>query len=247
MSLSGSSTIEFLDWNKLAAHYRAAPLGNKNADDLEVAFSTRRFACLARADGKLLAVGRALAANIAQGVAQAKSRHYTLNFAFFSVRQMRRLFFVRGLIFEEVMKRITLLLIAAFGLVSAASAQMPKLDSTPGKWAYSTRTEIPGMGSIPMSFEQCVTQKDIDEGRNLSAQKDAGMDCKYSNLKQTGSRYQFTATCVSKDMPEPMVMTYDMTASPTQFDSKMTMTGGNTKAMGGKMNMSTSAKRTGGC
>jgi hypothetical protein len=143
--------------------------------------------------------------------------------------------------------RLMTLFVATVGIVSSAIAQMPKLDTTPGKWSYSTRTEIPGMGSIPMSFEQCVTQKDIDEGRNLAAQKDAGMSCKYSDLKQTGNRYQFTATCTSKDLPEPMVMTYDMTASPTQFDSKMTMTGGNTKAMGGKMNMSMSAKRTGGC
>lgn len=145
------------------------------------------------------------------------------------------------------MKRITVVLIASLTIANVAFAQMPKLDSTPGKWSYSTRTEIPGMGSIPMSFEHCVTQKDVDEGRQLSAQKDAGMDCKYSDLKQTGNRYQFTATCTSKNMPEPMVMSYDMTASPTQFDSKMTMTGGNTKAMGGKMNMSMSAKRTGGC
>ena len=145
------------------------------------------------------------------------------------------------------MKRITVLLIATFCFVSVASAQMPKFDTSPGKWSYSTRTEIPGMGSIPMSFDQCVTQKDIDEGKNLSAQKEAGMDCKYSNVKQTGNRYQFTATCTGKSMPEPMVMTYDMTASPTQFESKMTMTGGNTKAMGGKMNMSMTAKRIGGC
>ncbi len=139
------------------------------------------------------------------------------------------------------------LLVTSIAFSGATVAQLPKLDTAPGKWSYSTRTEIPGMGSIPMSFEHCVTQKDIDEGRQLSTQKDAGMDCKYSDLKQTGSRYQFTATCTSKNMPEPMVITYDVTASPTQFDSKMTMTGGNTKAMGGKMNMSMSAKRTGGC
>ncbi|MEO7255131.1 MAG: DUF3617 family protein [Casimicrobium sp.] len=145
------------------------------------------------------------------------------------------------------MKRLIVLLIASFSIVGIASAQMPKFNTSPGKWSYSTRTEIPGMGSIPMSFDQCVTQKDIDEGRNLSAQKEAGMDCKYSDMKQTGNRYQFTATCTGKSMPEPMVMTYDMTASPTQFDSKMTMTGGNTKAMGGKMNMTMSAKRIGGC
>jgi len=152
--------------------------------------------------------------------------------------------------FEESMKRITRLLLAMLATLSAAgiaSAQMPKLDTTPGKWSYSTRTEIPGMGSIPMSFEHCVTQKDVDEGRQLAAQKDAGMDCKYSDLKQTGNHYLFTATCTGKNMPEPMIMTYDMTASATQFESKMTMTGGNTKAMGGKMNMTMSAKRTGGC
>jgi hypothetical protein len=148
------------------------------------------------------------------------------------------------------MKRFALCLAAFLTLVSTSTAlhaQLPKLDTTPGKWSYSTRTEIPGMGSIPMSFDQCVSQKDIDEGRNLSAQKDAGIDCKYSDLKQTGSRYQFKATCTGKDLPEPMVMTYDMTATATSMDSKMTITGGNTKAMGGKMNMSMTAKRLGAC
>ena len=149
------------------------------------------------------------------------------------------------------MKRIALsipLFVATlFTVTSTAQAQLPKFGTSPGKWSYSTRTEIPGIGSIPMSFDQCVSQKDIDEGRNLSAQKDAGIDCKYSDMKQTGNRYQFKATCTGKDLPEPMVMTYDMTATATAMDSKMTMTGGNTKAMGGKMNMSMSAKRLGGC
>ena len=90
MSLSGSSTIEFLDWNELAAHYRAAPLGNKNAADLEVAFNNSRVVCLAHTDGRLVAVGQALAANIAQGVAQAKSHNYALNCAVFSVPKCER-------------------------------------------------------------------------------------------------------------------------------------------------------------
>ena len=145
------------------------------------------------------------------------------------------------------MKRIALCLATLLTITSVAQAQLPKFDTSPGKWAYNTRTEIPGMGSIPISFEQCVTQKDIDEGRNLSAQKDAGIDCTYSSPKITGNRYVFTATCAGKDMPEPMQISYDMTATATQIDTKMVMTGGNTKAMGGKMNMSMSAKRLGGC
>jgi Protein of unknown function (DUF3617) len=127
------------------------------------------------------------------------------------------------------------------------NAQLPKFDTQPGKWSYNTRSEIPGIGSIPMNFEQCVTQKDIDEGKNLSAQKEAGVDCKYTDVKVTGNRYQFVATCKMKDVPEPSLMTYDMTATPTQIDSKMTMTGGTTKAMGGKMNMTMTAKRVGSC
>ncbi len=148
---------------------------------------------------------------------------------------------------KRIALSISLFLATFFTITSVARAQLPKFDTSPGKWSYTTRTEIPGIGSIPMSFDQCVSQKDIDEGRNLSAQKDAGIDCKYSDMKQTGNRYQFKATCTGKDLPEPMVMTYDMTVTATSMDSKMTMTGGNTKAMGGKMNMSMTAKRLGGC
>ncbi len=141
----------------------------------------------------------------------------------------------------------TVLCVSALSVSLVASAQLPKLDTQPGKWSYSTRTEIPGIGSIPMNFDQCVTQKDIDEGRNLSAQKQAGVDCKYTDLKQSGDRYQFTATCTSKDVPEPTVMRYDMTATATRMNSKMVMTGGTTKAMGGKVNMTMTAKRFGDC
>ncbi len=147
--------------------------------------------------------------------------------------------------FVSAVSAVSVLLVA--GAAGVAFAQLPKFDTAPGKWSYNTRTEIPGMGSIPMSFEQCVTQKDIDEGRNLNSQKDAGMDCKYQDVKVSGNRYQFTAVCTGKNLPEPMLMSYDMTASSTQMDAKMTMTGGNAKAMGGKMNMSMSAKRLGGC
>ena len=61
MSLIWSEVLDGVDWNELAALYHAAPLGNKNASDLEVAFSNSRFICFVRDDGKLVAVGRALA------------------------------------------------------------------------------------------------------------------------------------------------------------------------------------------
>lgn len=61
MSLQWSDNIEELDWEELAALYRAAPLGTKNAADLKTAFSNSRYRCLVREDGRLIGAGRVLA------------------------------------------------------------------------------------------------------------------------------------------------------------------------------------------
>jgi GNAT superfamily N-acetyltransferase len=64
MSLEWSDSIADLDWNELAALYRAAPLGNKNPADLKIAFSNSRFRCFVYDGGRLAGVGRALADGI---------------------------------------------------------------------------------------------------------------------------------------------------------------------------------------
>lgn len=56
-----SDTVEGRDWEEVAALMRAAPLGNKTADDLRVAFTNSRYRCFVRDDGRLVGVGRALA------------------------------------------------------------------------------------------------------------------------------------------------------------------------------------------
>jgi len=50
-----------VDWHELEALYRAAPLGNKNAADLEVVFGNSMFSCFARDNGRLVGAGRVLA------------------------------------------------------------------------------------------------------------------------------------------------------------------------------------------
>jgi predicted N-acetyltransferase YhbS len=50
-----------VDWHELEALYRAAPLGNKNAADLEVVFGNSMFSCFARDSGRLVGAGRVLA------------------------------------------------------------------------------------------------------------------------------------------------------------------------------------------
>lgn len=41
MALTWSESIDALDWNELAALYRAAPLGNKTPDGLKTAFTNK--------------------------------------------------------------------------------------------------------------------------------------------------------------------------------------------------------------
>ena len=60
-SLTWSHSVENLDWNELAALYRAAPLGNKLPAALQVAFGNSMFKCFVREGGALVGVGRALA------------------------------------------------------------------------------------------------------------------------------------------------------------------------------------------
>jgi ribosomal protein S18 acetylase RimI-like enzyme len=60
MPIIWSDSIDNLDWAELVALYRAAPLGNKNASDLQIAFSNSRFKCFAYENGRLVGVGRAL-------------------------------------------------------------------------------------------------------------------------------------------------------------------------------------------
>jgi GNAT superfamily N-acetyltransferase len=63
-SLVWSGSVADLDWNELAALYRAAPLGNKNPDGLKTAFTNSLFRCFVRENGRLVGVGRALADGI---------------------------------------------------------------------------------------------------------------------------------------------------------------------------------------
>ena len=61
MTIIWSDDRAGVDWQELEALYRAAPLGNKNADDLEVVFGNSMFCCFARDNGRLVGAGRVLA------------------------------------------------------------------------------------------------------------------------------------------------------------------------------------------
>lgn len=61
MELRWRFVSDDLDWQALAAMYHAAPLGNKTADGLKIAFNNSMFKCFVYDANNLVAAGRALA------------------------------------------------------------------------------------------------------------------------------------------------------------------------------------------
>lgn len=61
MTITWSNSRVGVDWQELAAVYRAAPLGDKNATDLEIVFGNSRFFCFASDGNRLVGAGRVLA------------------------------------------------------------------------------------------------------------------------------------------------------------------------------------------
>ncbi|QWG24520.1 GNAT family N-acetyltransferase [Bradyrhizobium sediminis] len=61
MTITWSNSRVGVDWQELAAVYRAAPLGDKNATDLEIVFSNSRFCCFASDGNRIVGAGRVLA------------------------------------------------------------------------------------------------------------------------------------------------------------------------------------------
>ena len=53
-----------IDWTELSDLYRIAPLGEKSAEHLRLAFSNSMFKCFVLSDGKLVGAGRAVADGI---------------------------------------------------------------------------------------------------------------------------------------------------------------------------------------
>ena len=60
MALAWSDSIADVDWDALAALYRAAPLGDKRPQDLAIVFANSRHRCLVRDGDALVAAGRLL-------------------------------------------------------------------------------------------------------------------------------------------------------------------------------------------
>jgi ribosomal protein S18 acetylase RimI-like enzyme len=61
MSIQWLEGIDDVNWDELAALYRAAPLGDKKPMDLKLVFANSMFRCFAFENERLVAAGRVLA------------------------------------------------------------------------------------------------------------------------------------------------------------------------------------------
>ncbi len=64
LQLEWQYSQEDIDWKELSDLYKIAPLGDKQPEDLEQAFSNSMFKCFVFESGDLVGVGRALADGI---------------------------------------------------------------------------------------------------------------------------------------------------------------------------------------
>lgn len=122
---------------------------------------------------------------------------------------------------------------------STASVNVSAQNMKPGQYEYTTKTEVFGI-SIPVSFKQCVTQKDIDSNSayvNQQGQK----NCTPPDVKRTGNQMSVKYTCT-----EPK-MTFDGNGTvgddSFNFDMKVIQHEMNNNLMRTKL----TAKRLGDC
>jgi hypothetical protein len=109
----------------------------------------------------------------------------------------------------------------------------------PGLYDYTVKMEMPGMPfEMPaQKFQHCLTQADMDKGKQYDNQSDRGSDCEVKNLKQSAGKASFDLAC--KDGTTGKA---EYTFSGDGMSGKTVIT-----REGTPMTMAMSAKRAGDC
>ncbi|MES2885671.1 MAG: DUF3617 family protein [Pseudomonadota bacterium] len=133
--------------------------------------------------------------------------------------------------------RATLPALAALLIATAAHAQP---ETRAGEYAYSVKVKMMGMSMPAIDFKQCVTAKDIADGKAyVNTEKQA--DCADVKLAWSGNDFTVESACKNPDR----TMKGKGSATAENFDLTMDV------VMGGGMPMTqkqtVSAKRIGDC
>ena len=102
----------------------------------------------------------------------------------------------------------------------------------PGMYDYKMTIEmsgIPGVGTMkmpPSSFKKCVTQKDVDEGRQMmSDPKNGGFKCTMTSFSGSGGTGKYTQVCEGTDMKMTVVGSFEQKGDTQVHTSKTAMRG----------------------
>jgi hypothetical protein len=139
----------------------------------------------------------------------------------------------------------------AFAAASAFADTPPVIkEMKPGKYKYVVETNNPGMPiKMPATtISQCITAKDLQEGKGLQAQKDAGVKCEFSDVKSGAGQYSFKSVCEMQGGIK-MQNEYDVKASDKAIilNMKSTMKGANIPPAMANTTTKMTATREGDC
>ena len=120
----------------------------------------------------------------------------------------------------------------------------------PGMYEYKMTMEmsgIPGVGTMkmpPTSFKKCVTQKDVDEGRQMMGDSQNGFKCTMTSFSAKGDSGQYAQNCEGPDMKMTVVGNFVQKGDTQVHNSKTAMQG---KGMNTNANNVMEIRRLGDC
>jgi hypothetical protein len=138
---------------------------------------------------------------------------------------------------HSVQKVLVLLAITASAVATAQisnadyQAWVKATGFKPGMYDYKMTMEmtgIPGMGTMkmpPMSFKKCVTQKDVDEGRQIMNDPKNGFQCTMTSFSAKGDAGQYAQTCEGSDMKMTVLGSFEQKGDTQVHRSKTAMQG----------------------
>lgn len=157
---------------------------------------------------------------------------------------------------QHIQKAVGLLAVVASTVVTAQfsnadyQAWAKATGFKPGMYEYKMTMEmtgIPGMGTMkmpPSSFKRCVTQKDVDEGRQMMGDSQNGFKCTMTSFSGQGGSGQYAQTCEGSDMKMTVVGNFVQKGDTQVHTSKTAMQG---KGMNTNANNSMEIRRLGDC
>ena len=157
---------------------------------------------------------------------------------------------------QHIQKAVGLLAMLASTVVSAQisnadyQAWAKATGFKPGMYEYKMTMEmtgIPGMGTmkmLPSSFKRCVTQKDVDEGRQMMGDSQNGFKCTMTSFSGQGGSGQYAQNCEGPDMKMTVVGNFVQKGDTQVHTSKTAMQG---KGMNTNANNLMVIRRLGDC